>query len=307
MARKPIFQEGRGVLESILSEVGENKIEMISVDSLSPNPNQPRKSFKGLADLGRSIQEEGVIEPLVVRPKGINFEIIAGERRYRAATQYTELLELPCIVRDLTDDDAMRVSLIENLQREDLNPIEETQAVLDYIRLVTGEEPVAALKEMINLKIQKKDFGNVTKKVEDAFEVMGVNWDSFRRNNLPLLDLPDNVKEFLIQNQEDFKPAHAQEVAKIDDKELRSLLMENAVNNGTGVRELRERVKELAEADGREEIKDESKVRSKKGSRWRDQGWYRWRKLPKGGRVAIEVDQDKADEVIEFLSEMGKK
>ncbi len=103
----------------------------VAVELLFPNPDQPRRDFspESLADLAASLRQKGVIQPLIVRPRagGDGYEIVAGERRWRAA-QIAQLHELPVLVRDLTDAEVLEVAIIENIQRADLNPIEEALA-----------------------------------------------------------------------------------------------------------------------------------------------------------------------------------
>ena len=98
-------------------------------EQLKPNPFQPREDFdqQSIEELAQSIKEKGVIQPLLVRRKGDNYELIAGERRFRAAKSMG-LNEIPVIVRDVSDQDSLELALIENIQREELNPIEEAHA-----------------------------------------------------------------------------------------------------------------------------------------------------------------------------------
>jgi ParB family chromosome partitioning protein len=135
---------GRG-LSSLLGEVqqeapvaggdnGRGTIQMVPIASIEPHPGQPRRIFQeeALVELAASIQARGVIQPIVVRPFGHRFQIVAGERRWRAA-QKAHLHEIPAIVRDFSDEETLEVALIENIQRQDLNAIEEAQA---YKRLL---------------------------------------------------------------------------------------------------------------------------------------------------------------------------
>jgi len=135
---------GRG-LSSLLGEVSQETpvrgaeamrgaIQLIPVAGIEPHPGQPRRIFQeeALAELAASIEARGVIQPIVVRPHGHRFQIVAGERRWRAA-QRARLHEIPALVRDFTDEETLQVALLENIQREDLNAIEEAQA---YRRLV---------------------------------------------------------------------------------------------------------------------------------------------------------------------------
>lgn len=126
---------GRG-LGALLSSDGAEpeSLTEIAIDQISPNPSQPRKSFKSdsLDELAASIKASGIIQPLVVRRRGVRFELVAGERRWRAARQ-AGLERVPAIVRDVTDAESLEIALVENLLREDLNPMEEAEA---YQRLL---------------------------------------------------------------------------------------------------------------------------------------------------------------------------
>ena len=112
------------------SEANKGDINFIEIDEIAPNESQPRKTFnkEKLEELARSIKTHGVIQPIVVRKQGSHYEVVAGERRWRAA-RIAGLSEVPCIVRELTDEQNMLVAIIENVQREDLNPIEEARGI----------------------------------------------------------------------------------------------------------------------------------------------------------------------------------
>jgi ParB family chromosome partitioning protein len=101
---------------------------LIPVEDIDPNPNQPRQAMGDLSELVASVREKGILEPILVRPVGSRFQIIAGERRYRAA-QEVGLDEVPCVVRDSSDAETMELALIENLQRKDLSAFEEADAL----------------------------------------------------------------------------------------------------------------------------------------------------------------------------------
>src|SRR5690606_13267931 len=133
---------GRG-LSSLLGEVSREtpvagatagEVRRIPVASIEPHPGQPRRIFAedALAELAESIAARGVIQPIIVRPNGHRFQIVAGERRWRAA-QKARLHEIPAIVRDFSEEETLEIALIENIQREDLNAIEEAQG---YRRLM---------------------------------------------------------------------------------------------------------------------------------------------------------------------------
>jgi ParB family chromosome partitioning protein len=101
---------------------------LLPIDQLDPNPNQPRQVMGDLSELVASIAEKGIIEPIIVRRRGDRFQIVAGERRYQAAVQ-AGLAEVPAIIRDIDDDEVTEIALIENLQRKDLTPFEEAEAL----------------------------------------------------------------------------------------------------------------------------------------------------------------------------------
>jgi ParB family chromosome partitioning protein len=101
---------------------------LVPIEDIDPNPNQPRQAVGDLSELVASVREKGVLEPILVRPSGSRFEIIAGERRYRAAME-VGLAEMPCVVREADDAEMMEIALVENLQRKDLNAFEEADGL----------------------------------------------------------------------------------------------------------------------------------------------------------------------------------
>lgn len=131
MARKAL---GRG-LESLISGAGAREIHHIKLGLIKPNPFQPRHSFNNeeLNDLSASIKENGVIQPIIVRRKGDNFEIIAGERRFRAS-KIAGLKDIPAVVRDIDDEKMLQIAIVENVQREDLNPVDEAKGYLSLVK-----------------------------------------------------------------------------------------------------------------------------------------------------------------------------
>jgi len=129
MAKRPALGKGIGALLTSASQDGRHKYFVCPVEELKPHHQQPRKTFNDakMAELVASIREKGVIQPLVVRHAGDHYQIIAGERRWRAS-QRAGLKEVPVVIQDVSEDWAMEMALIENIQREDLNPIEEAEA-----------------------------------------------------------------------------------------------------------------------------------------------------------------------------------
>lgn len=135
---------GRGLDALLAFEPQEGEaVTEVALDEIDPNPFQPRRSFdrQGIEDLAASIREVGIVQPVILRRAGIRYQIVAGERRWRAARQ-AGLKSIPAVVRSLTDQEAMELALIENIQRQDLNPIEEARAyqALMNARGMTQEE-----------------------------------------------------------------------------------------------------------------------------------------------------------------------
>ena len=152
------------------------KIEMIKISNIKPNPNQPRKYFneEKLQELSESIKENGVIQPLIVQQDGSKYMIIAGERRYRAS-KLAGVSELPCIVKNYTDEELIKVSLLENIQREDLNSIEEAETYKSII----------------------EEFNITQDKLADQ---LGKS-RTYITNSLRLLKLSDHVKNLVIKGE----------------------------------------------------------------------------------------------------------
>ncbi|GLV48144.1 chromosome partitioning protein ParB [Thermus sp. LT1-2-5] len=133
---------GKG-LEALLPKSPGGAVRL-PLAAIRPNPNQPRRRFteESLRELAASIREKGLLQPLLVRPKGDGYELVAGERRYRAAL-LAGLEEVPALVRDLTDQEALELALVENLQREDLSPVEEARGYQALVQMGLTQEEVA--------------------------------------------------------------------------------------------------------------------------------------------------------------------
>jgi len=120
-------------VEALASSAGSPIGRLIAIELIDPNPDQPRQVMGDLSELKASISEKGIIEPLIVRQRGARYQIIAGERRYQAASQ-VGLRELPVVIRDVDDTEIIEVALIENIQRKDLGAFEEAEAMLSLAR-----------------------------------------------------------------------------------------------------------------------------------------------------------------------------
>jgi ParB family transcriptional regulator, chromosome partitioning protein len=136
MSKRPALGKGIGALLSSATQEGGRKYFLCPIEELRPHSNQPRKTFNDekMAELVASIREKGIIQPLVVRRHGDHYQIIAGERRWRAS-QKAGLREVPVVIQDVSEDWALELALIENIQREDLNAIEEAEAYRNLIAI----------------------------------------------------------------------------------------------------------------------------------------------------------------------------
>jgi ParB family chromosome partitioning protein len=238
----------RAYLKGLVEEAKSPATSHLPLEALLPSP-QPRRRFENLEALAESIREKGVLQPLLVRPLGDGrYAIVAGERRYRAA-KMAGLAEVPVRVLDLPEKEARLLALVENLQREDLNPYEETLGVLELLSEDLGktrEEVVALLHRMRNEK-EGKVTHNVmgspeAQRVEEVFRALGrMTWESFVQNRLPLLGLPEDLRAALEEGTLPYTAAL--ELKKVKDLEARARLLEEA-KGGLSLRELKARVRE---------------------------------------------------------------
>ena len=213
---------GRG-LSALMADVGMTEAEPIRgnagvrevpIEHVQPNPDQPRRRFsdEALSELADSIREKGVLQPLLVRERGDGFEIVAGERRWRAA-QIAQLHVVPVIVRDYDDTEVLEVAIIENIQRADLSPVEEA----------------AAYRQLI------ERFGHTQEKVA---ETLGKS-RSYIANSLRLLTLPDDVIGMVETGA--LSSGHARALVS---SEKASALARKIVDQGMTVREVERLVRE---------------------------------------------------------------
>lgn len=203
---------------------------MVKIALIEPNREQPRKDFneEQLEELADSIKRYGILQPLLVQKKGTFYEIIAGERRWRAA-KIAGLKEIPVVLREYSKQESMEIALIENVQRADLNPIEEALAYQQLVKEfnLTQEEIAARVS---------KNRATIT-------------------NSMRLLKLDQQIQEMLIQNL--ISSGHARALLSLDDKGLQLKAAKMILDDSLSVRETERLVKRLAKEDEMEESKKE--------------------------------------------------
>lgn len=196
----------------------EDGILFIAIHDLKPNANQPRKRFDDdkISELAESIRMHGIIQPIMVRRTEVGYEIVAGERRWRAAME-AGLKRVPCIIRELDEQQNMLIAIIENMQREDLNAIEEAQALNDMIRTF------GLTQEEVSRSVGKSR--------------------PYITNALRLLKLPESVRELVIDGK--LTGGHARAIAGIKEEEKQREAAVKAAEEGLSVREIENYVSDL--------------------------------------------------------------
>ena len=214
---------GRGIdsllIDNSIEENNASQAVKLNILDIEPNKEQARKQFDdaALSELADSIAQHGVLQPLLVRPIfGGGYQLIAGERRWRAS-RLAGLTQVPAIIKELSDEEAAVISLIENLQREDLNPVEEA---LGFASLI-------------------KDF-SLTQ--EEAAKKVGKSRPAVA-NALRLLKLPEKVLDYVRENK--LSAGHARAIAAIDDEKTALLAADTVIEKGLSVRETEKMVKAL--------------------------------------------------------------
>lgn len=249
MARRKSLQEEWAFESS--SSSGDHSV---SIDLIVMPTSQPRRYFDAekLQQLTESVRQHGILEPLLVRPSrqpGV-YELIAGERRLRAAKQ-ASLSSVPVIVREFNDEEALQIALVENLQREDLNPVEEAEGILQLLglRLNINSSDVPALLYRMRNEVAGNSKQNILtspdgKTVQAVFHELGtLTWESFVTTRLPLLNLPTEILEVLRSGQIAY--TKAQIIARIKDDEQRRQLLEEAIANDLSFLDIKERIANL--------------------------------------------------------------
>lgn len=232
--------------------------QAVSIGQIHLPAKQPRRYFdpQKQAQLVQSIREYGILEPLLVRPlEHGGYELIAGERRYRAA-QEIQLQDVPVVIKHFDDQQALRVSLIENLQREDLNPLEETEAILELLAIQIGgspEEVASVLNRANHARNRGQELAkNVSLQLEMIESVLAeigrFNAESFRSSRLPLLNLPAEVLKALRQGELEFTKARA--IARVKDEQQRKSLLKLAKTKNLSLSQIKQKIQELMKNQG---------------------------------------------------------
>ena len=187
-----------------------SELRFIAVDLIIPNPDQPRRDFErsALEELAQSLKQHGVIQPIIVAAKGDKYQIVAGERRWRAA-QIANLEKIPALVRTLSNQHKLEVALIENLQRENLNPLETATA---YLKLNTQFN-------LTHEEIAKRAGGKAVSTIT---------------NTIRLLRLPDKAKQAVISGK--ISEGHARQILALDNPDVQSELLHLIIKEGWSVR-----------------------------------------------------------------------
>lgn len=222
---------GRGLnslFDENISDEENNNIINLRISLIEPNKNQPRKKFddEKLDALAESIKENGVIQPIIVVKNGDMYKIVAGERRWRAAKK-AGLSEIPSVIRDYTDQEVAQIALIENLQRENLNPIEEA---LGYKTLI---DKFNMTQESVSSKLGKSR--------------------SAIANSIRLLSLDEPIQSKLITGE--ISSGHARALLSLEDSDMRLKLLESIIEKGLNVRQTEALAKHLHNSKPKKEKK----------------------------------------------------
>ena len=233
-----------------VNAAGVASVVELPLDAVSANPDQPRKHFgaEELSQLTASIVAYGVLQPIVVRDMAMGrYQIVVGERRFRAAQQ-AGLETVPAIVRSFDDKSTQLLALVENLQRTDLNPLEETDALLELLATVLAKPVPDVVDTLTALSNEDRGRGRHSAvateeraEIERIFAELGrFSVRSFVAHRLPLLALPEDVLSYVRQGQLDYTKATA--VSRLKDSQKRADLISEILDDNLSLREVQQRV-----------------------------------------------------------------
>lgn len=225
-----LIPEEEAVEEMNSEEKAKGGANMLSINLIKPNKGQPRKAFdeEKILQLSESIKEHGIIQPILLKKDGENYRIIAGERRWRAA-KAAGLKEVPVIVMDIDEKGVLEVSLIENIQRQDLNPIEEAWAFRKLIE---------------DFSFTQEELGRRIGKSRTALA-----------NTMRLLNLDTRVQEYLIDGV--ISEGHGRAILGVEDKDLQCRLAQKVIDDGLTVRETEKLISDILKGKDQEKAKPE--------------------------------------------------
>lgn len=274
---------GKGLGALIASEESDdNGVKEVRINEIEPNIEQPRKTFNDekLTQLAESIKQHGVVQPLIVHREGNTYKIVAGERRWRAA-RLAGLQTVPVIVREMSSKQVMEVALIENIQREDLNPIEEAEA---YEKLIA------------EYGMTQEEVSNTVSKSRPAIT-----------NSIRLLSLQDKIKTKIISGE--ISSGHARALLSIESKEVQLKALEEIIKKELSVRETELLVKQLStQKKPKKTKKDDAEYRAIE-ERFREVFGTRVRIMNnnKNGKILIEYySPDELDRIINIVESLSK-
>ena len=270
---------GKGINAFFPSQSEDELVKEIPINELRPNPYQPRKSFsaEAIEELSESIKTFGVLQPLIVRQSIKGYEIVVGERRYRASLN-AGLQTVPAVVKELTDRKMMEIALIENLQRENLNPIEEAQA---YQKLMKETD---VTQEELSKRLGKSR--------------------PHLANFLRLLQLPGEVQEYISEGK--LTMGHGRAILGLKKKEGRKSLAERVLKEKLNVRQLENLITQLNQNVSRETkkgVKSDPYLKEKENNlRERFGTSVSIKKSKKKGKIEIEFfSEEDLDRILEVL------
>ncbi|MDD6310863.1 MAG: ParB/RepB/Spo0J family partition protein [Firmicutes bacterium] len=264
-------------------EADESGVLYIDINDIKPNATQPRKHFdeEKLQELAESIKQHGLIQPIVLRKMDKGYEIVAGERRWRAA-RLIALKKIPCIIRELSDEENMLLAIIENMQREDLNPIEEAEGIKQMI------ETYGLTQEQVSISVGKSR--------------------PYITNSLRLLKLPEVVRNLTEAGK--ITTGHARALAAIKDENTQIILANRTAEEGLSVRQIEKLAGEAK--------KDPKKASRKKAQKSADEKRLEedlknalgtkvnLKKSGKKGKIEIEYySREELERLIELLKTLG--
>ena len=220
---------GKGLGALLPFEQEEKEVKELRLNEIDPNTDQPRKAFddEKIQQLAESIKQHGVVQPIIVRKEKSGYKIVAGERRWRAA-RLAGLEKIPVIVKDFSDRELMEVSLIENLQREDLNPLEEAQAYWELIK---------------RYKLTQEEISMAIGKSRSAIA-----------NSLRLNKIDDTIKKLIFE--EKLSEGHARAILSLPDLKTQLLAAEAIIKKGMNVRDAENYVRSINEKKHTKKVKN---------------------------------------------------